>query len=99
LSRETSHATLVTTRRKGIGAQLVKKGVEYLRGTECPFVIVLGHPEYYPRFGFEIASQYGIRCQWEGVPDEAFMILWLDKSMINRASGVARYQDEFNEAM
>jgi putative acetyltransferase len=63
------------------------------------FIIVLGHPHYYPRFGFETASKYGIRCQWEGVPEEAFMILWLDKSKKEGASGIAKYREEFNEAM
>ena len=92
-------AVLPEMQRQGIGTQLVKKGIEYLKGTQCPFIIVLGHPEYYPRFGFEIASPYGIKCQWEGVPDEAFMILWFDKSMMNRVSGIGRYKDEFIEAM
>ena len=66
---------------------------------QCPFIIVLGHPEYYPRFGFERASLYGIKCQWEGIPDDAFMILWLDKSKMNRVSGLAKYRDEFNAAI
>ena len=92
-------AVLPEIQRQGIGSQLVKRGVEYLMKTPCPFIIVLGHPEFYPRFGFEIASQYGIKCQWEGVPDEAFMILWLDKSMMNKVSGVGRYKEEFNKAV
>jgi len=63
------------------------------------FIIVLGHPEYYPRFGFEPASRYRIKSQWEGVPDNAFIILWLDKTMMDKVSGVAKYRDEFNEAI
>ncbi len=85
--------------RKGIGTQLVKSGIENLRKMQCPFVIVLGHPEYYPRFGFERASLYGIKCLWEGIPDDAFMILWLDKSTMKPVSGLAKYRDEFNEAV
>ena len=50
-----------------------------------PFVIVLGHPEYYPRFGFEPASRHGVRCQWPDVPDEAFMLLVLDPASWRRA--------------
>jgi putative acetyltransferase len=64
-----------------------------------PFVIVLGHPDYYPRFGFEPASHKGISCQWEGVPDEAFMIKILDEKAMEDISGVARYRSEFDEAM
>jgi len=89
-------AVLPKIQRKGIGTQLVKSGIKNLKKIQCPFIIVLGHPEYYPRFGFERASLYGIKCQWEGIPDDAFMILWLDKSMMNPASGLAKYRDEFN---
>jgi putative acetyltransferase len=89
-------AVLPEMQHKGIGTQLVKSGIDNLRKMQCPFIIVLGHPEYYPRFGFERASLYGIKCQWEGIPDDAFMILWLDKSIMNRVSGLAKYRDEFN---
>ena len=85
--------------RKGIGSQLVNSGIEELRKINCPFIIVLGHPEYYPRFGFEPASRFGIKSQWEGIPDNVFMILWLDKSMMNQISGIAKYRSEFNEAI
>lgn len=85
--------------RQGIGSQLVDSGIMELRKNNCPFIIVLGNPEYYSRFGFELASQYGIQSQWEGIPDNAFMILWLDKSMINQTSGIAKYRSEFNEAI
>jgi putative acetyltransferase len=92
-------AVLPEMQRQGTGTQLVKTGIENLKKMQCPFIIVLGHPEYYPRFGFERASLYGIKCQWEGIPDEAFMVLRLDKSTMNPVSGLAKYRDEFNEAM
>jgi putative acetyltransferase len=92
-------AVLPGRQRQGIGSALVAGGLEILRHRSCPFVIVLGHPEYYPRFGFERASLYGLKSQWDGVPDEAFMVLFLDASVKENVSGVARYRDEFNEAM
>lgn len=85
--------------RKGFGSRLVRYGLEYLRQSGCPFVIVLGHPEYYPRFGFELASKYRLLCQWEGVPDEAFMVVVADDSALPKAGGVARYRGEFDDAM
>jgi len=85
--------------RYGIGTRLIKAGLEILRKRNCPFVVVLGHPKYYPHFGFEPASRYGLKCQWEGVPDEAFMVLLFDKSLTSELAGVARYRDEFNIAM
>ena len=92
-------AVLPSLQRQGIGTHLVLKGMEILKDRGCPFVIVLGYPEYYPRFGFERASLYGIRSQWEGVPDEAFMIRILDHATMKGLAGVARYRDEFDDAM
>ena len=92
-------AVLPARQRQGIGTLLVEAGLARLRGLRCPFVIVLGHPGYYPRFGFKRASAHGIRCQWPGVPDEAFMILVLDPAAVAGVSGVARYREEFDQAM
>ena len=82
--------------RQGIGLQLVRRGLDILRERGCPFVVVVGHPEYYPRFGFEPASTRGLVSQWEGIPDSAFMVLVLDVDAMAGASGVAKYRDEFN---
>jgi putative acetyltransferase len=92
-------AVLPEWQRKGIGSQLIKKGISILKKGGCPFVIVLGHPEYYPRFGFEPASRRRVRCQWEGVPDEAFMILILDEAAMKGVGGVGMYRSEFEEAI
>jgi putative acetyltransferase len=77
--------------RKEIGTKLVSAGVTRLRESGIPFIVVLGHPEYYPRFGFERASRYGVSCQWD-VPDEAFMLLPLSE---RPNPGLAKYRDEF----
>jgi putative acetyltransferase len=90
-------AVLPDRQRQGIGSQLVRRGLDFLRERGCPFVVVVGHPEYYPRFGFEPASLHGLASQWEGVPDAAFMVLILDVHAMVGVSGVAKYRDEFNE--
>lgn len=92
-------AVLPEFQHRGIGSQLVQAGIEILKNQGSLFIIVLGHPEYYPRFGFELASHSGIRSQWEGVPDEAFMILILNENAISDIHGVARYSSEFDEAV
>ena len=84
--------------RRGVGSALIAEGTRRLREAGAPFIIVLGHPDYYPRFGFAPASQYGVRCQWPGVPDEAFMVLVLDAVRAPRLGGVARYRPEFDTA-
>jgi putative acetyltransferase len=85
--------------RQGIGTLLVQRGLELLRTDGCSFVIVLGRPEYYPRFGFEHALLHGLTCQWKDVPDEAFMVLVFDPDALRGVSGVARYRDEFDAAV
>lgn len=90
-------AVLPGRQRQGIGAQLVRHGLDTLRERGCPFVVVVGHPEYYPRFGFERASAHRIASQWEGIPDEAFMVLIFDAGAMRGVSGVAKYRREFAE--
>ncbi|MEN6341206.1 MAG: N-acetyltransferase [Methanospirillum sp.] len=92
-------AVLPEYRRRGIGLALVERGLSALRDRGCPFVVVLGHPGYYPRFGVDRASVHGLASQWEGIPDEAFMVLVLDAAAMAGAGGVARYRPEFDEAM
>jgi len=88
-------AVLPQFQRLGIGSKLVNEGVRRLRARGCPFVVVLGHPEYYPRFGFVPAIRHGIECQWQ-VPDDAFMLLALDAPRLAQFHGVARYREEFS---
>ena len=92
-------AVLPDRQRRGIGSQLVRRGLDILRGRSCPFVVVVGHPHYYPRFGFEPASVHGLASQWEGVPDAAFMVLVLDEHAMAGVSGVATYREEFSEVV
>lgn len=78
---------------KGIGTTLSESGIAELRNRQCPFIIVVGHAGYYPRFGFEPGKLHNVQCQWEGVPDETFMVLYLDKNPQEqqRLSGVASF--------
>jgi putative acetyltransferase len=84
---------------RAIGTQLVDTGLLILKEKDCPFDILLGHPEYYPRFGFQAASGCNIRTQWDGVPDKTFMILVMDHEAMQNVSGVATFRDEFNDAL
>jgi len=92
-------AVIPSKQRRGIGKLLVKTGLKILQEKGCPFVIVLGHPEYYPRFDFQPASRLTIKSQWDDVPDEAFMILVMDDKVMQNVSGIARFRDEFTEAV
>jgi putative acetyltransferase len=92
-------AVIPDRQRQGIGSDLVRRGLDLLRADGSPFVLVLGHPAYYPHFGFERASVHGLACQWKDVPDEAFMVLVFDPVALRGVTGVARYRDEFDAAV
>ena len=88
-------AVLPEHQRQGIGSKLIETGNRRLRDAGCPFIIVLGHADFYPRFGFGPASIHGIKCEWE-VPDEVFMLLVLDQAKMGAVSGLAKYRHEFS---
>ncbi|MCW8814365.1 MAG: N-acetyltransferase [Chlorobium sp.] len=92
-------AVLPSYQNQGIGSLLVRQGLQHLQQSGSPFVIVLGHPEYYPRFGFEQASHYKLESQWNDVPDEAFMVVIFDRDVLPEEGGIARYRREFDDAM
>ncbi len=84
-------AVLPEFQRQGVGTMLANAGLDILRGRNCPFVIVVGHATYYPRFGFRPGSQLELTCQWESIPDESFMALILDRDAMGGVTGVARF--------
>ncbi|CAN5827467.1 N-acetyltransferase [soil metagenome] len=59
--------------RRGIGSALIRAGIDAAEAREEPLVVVLGHPWYYPRFGFEPAIRSGIEAP-RPVPDHVFMV-------------------------
>jgi putative acetyltransferase len=87
-------AVLPAHQRLGIGSQLVEAGLHACRATDYGVVIVLGHPHYYPRFGFTPARPHGI--VWEhDVPEEVFMVREIKSGALAQTQGVVRYGPEF----
>ena len=91
-------AVLPAYQRKGIGSQLVRSGLEECRRLGHEVVVVLGHPDYYPRFGFVPGKQRGIDCEFE-VPDEAWMVIELKEGVLAGKRGTVRFQAEFQEGV
>jgi putative acetyltransferase len=60
--------------RRGVGGELAKAGLATVKQRGYPSVLVLGHPNYYPRFGFRRASEWGFKMK-EADPPEAFMAI------------------------
>ncbi len=81
---------------EGIGSRLVEEGLRQCREAGHPFVVVLGHPEFYPRFGFVPAGRYNVKNEYD-VRDEVFMIQELQQGSLLGIAGTAKYQNEFNE--
>jgi putative acetyltransferase len=87
-------AVLPEHQRQGIGSRLVRLGL-----TECErlghgVVVVLGHPRFYPRFGFSPAITKGLRCEYH-VPDEVFMAIELMSGALRGRAGLVKYRPEF----
>ena len=80
----------------GIGKALTNKAIELARKLGYKSIVVLGHENYYPKFGFKKASMYGVKAPFE-VPDEAYMILELIPNALNGVSGVVEYSKAFFE--
>jgi predicted N-acetyltransferase YhbS len=89
-------AVIPEYQKKGIGSKLVAKGLEMAKELGFNSIIVLGHKDYYPKFGFQRASEWGIKCPFR-VPDEAFMAIELTENGLDGKSGIVQYPDEFNE--
>ena len=89
-------AVIPILQRHGIGTALICAGLNRCRELDYDFAVVLGHPNYYPRFGFIPANRFGMTCIWQ-VPDDVFMALELREHSLGGSLGLTTYEPEFNE--
>lgn len=82
--------------RRGVGSLLVRGGLERCAQLGAEAVVVLGHPDYYPRFGFRPAADFGIDCEYD-VPPEVFQALELHDGALDDVAGTVRYHGAFAE--
>jgi putative acetyltransferase len=87
-------AVLPERQNQGTGSALVRSGLHACRELGAPAVFVLGHPDFYPRFGFIPASSFDLKCEFD-VPDEAFMALELKPGTLLGTSGVVKFHPDF----
>ena len=80
--------------KEGIGSALCHKGIEACREAGYELAVVLGHPSYYPRFGFTSSAPYGLRCPFD-VPAEVFMVLELIPGAMQNKQGTVFYHPLF----
>ena len=88
-------AVLPALQRGGIGSALLRAGIASAAGAGFDAVVLLGYPEYYPRFGFAPASRLGLRCTYDA-PDAAFMALELRPGALAGLRGTVRYAAPFD---
>lgn len=81
---------------KGIGGKLIGAALEKAKELGYGSVVVLGHPEYYPKFGFKKASKWNIKAPFE-VPDEVFMVIELSENTLQGVEGIVQYSSAFAE--
>jgi len=82
--------------KKGIGGKLIVAALEKAKELGYGSVVVLGHPEYYPKFGFKKASEWNIKAPFE-VPDEVFMVIELSENALQGVEGIVQYSSAFAE--
>jgi putative acetyltransferase len=87
-------AVLPDRQRQGIGSALVRTGLDECRRIGFGAIVVLGHAEYYPRFGFVPASTFGLRSEYD-VPDDVFLALELFPGALRQRAGTIRYHPAF----
>jgi putative acetyltransferase len=80
----------------GIGSQLVRDGVAACQEAGYDIIVVLGRVDYYPRFGFARAKDFGLGNEYEAA--DAFMVLELREGALKRISGLVKFAPEFHEA-
>lgn len=85
-------AVLTEQQGLGIGGELIKHGLDWLRGEGEQVVIVLGHPKYYSRFGFSADKAASLSSPF---PPEAFMALELSPGALDGIHGNVRYPEAF----
>lgn len=87
-------AVMPECQRKGVGTALVQTGLDECRRSGVAAVVVLGHPEYYARFGFKPARVFSMKSEYENAGD-AFMILELTPGCLRSFSGTIEYHSAF----
>lgn len=89
-------AVLPKYQRQGIGTALVQAGLAQCRKNGFGSVVVVGHEDFYPRFGFAPAKNAGLRCAYD-VPEEVWMFVELEKGYLDGVTGEVRYHPAFDD--
>lgn len=103
VSDETQHTVIVLApiavkpsfQKQGIGSQLIEEGIRRCQALGYPAIFLIGHPTYYPRFGFQPARPFGIELKQFPVSDEVFMACELKEGALRNMNGELIYPKAF----
>ena len=87
-------AVLPGEQRRGIGSALVREGLTRSKNLGYGAVVVVGHPNYYPRFGFRPAATFNLKSEYD-VPDDVFLALELTPNYLQGKAGTIHYHSAF----
>jgi putative acetyltransferase len=88
-------AVIPQRQNEGIGSILIREGLKQAELQGYAHAVVLGHPDYYPRFGFRPSAVFGIIPPFP-VPEEVFMAIELKESSLAGISGTVKYPPSFD---
>jgi len=88
-------AVMPDYQKRGIGGALIREALERVKRLGYGLVLLIGHPAYYPKFGFQPARRFGLELKQFEVPDEVFMVCELIDGELGKIKGELRYPSTF----
>ncbi len=88
-------AVMPNVQKQGIGRALIHEGLDRCRTLGYELVFLIGHPEYYPKFGFQPARQHDFELKQFEVPDNVFMVCELKEGALQKIEGELKYPQTF----
>jgi len=81
--------------KQGIGSKLINEGLKRCKELGFNIVFLIGHPEYYPKFGFKPAKRYRFELKQFEVPKDVFMVCELNEGELQNIKGELKYPKSF----
>jgi len=82
----------------GVGSKMIEEGLRNAEILGFRSVLVIGHPNYYPKFGFEPAKKWGITAPFS-IPDEAFLAIELTPDALKNVGGIVEFPEEYKKSL
>ncbi|MNE33327.1 Acetyltransferase (GNAT) family protein [compost metagenome] len=81
--------------KQGIGGKLIEEGIRRCKSLGYSIILLIGHPAYYPRLGFQPARRFGLELKQFEVPDDVFMVYEIEEGELQNIQGELKYPKTF----